>query len=242
MLTLVASLVLTGATIRRIAAPSDPGRAELVLAVTSWIEEHVPQGETVGFGGSLANNVAVELIRRNPAAQVREQQGIVFSARSPFAVRVPGTSSVHDWIALFDAPRNPRTFYGYSLTSFERQLRSSSVNTLVLMGTEDDPGIVIAKQLFTPDHGVQVLASWDLPVHDPAVAGLVLGVQPDRLRFGSDVLMTEDALRRLVVQLQDAGVAGREAAAEVLDRVVVVDPGPQSISLEATLRRLAAGG
>jgi hypothetical protein len=232
-----AALLTAGVATARI-RPGDRARAEAVATVTSWLRDNVSSGAPVAFDCCLANNVAVNLAGRNPAIQIVAQQDLAFDPRAALGLRSTSRTTAQDWVAVFEAPGNQGTFYGYGEQRLVASLGRSS--WWVFVGEAGVAPMVVAEAAFNREHGFQVLAAWSHMSDGVSIRAFILTLEAGRVDFGQRVYFTEEAMARLLRRLEQAGSDGQRIAARLVDRIVVVDPDDRAADLSLRLRRLAA--
>jgi hypothetical protein len=225
LLVLVASSVGAMASAMPTAATSvDTARASVVETSTAWIREHLPPGSAVVFGNGLSMETGLKLVGDYRLFAIQRDTGIHLDAAGALGLRASDGSRSDDWVALWTEARDATSLFGYrasSLLDFFRQTGPAVwIETDIVGANAPSPEL----EMLSRTQGIQKLAQWSWPYGAGTSVTVVYRVDPSKLAFSRDVVMTAPALNWMVRGMERNPAAYRPAASALLDRVQVAEP------------------
>lgn len=242
-LVLVAVLIASGSllTVHALTfreTKSGRAREAAIETTVAWVRANAKPGEKVAIGSYLSYEISLGLRTSHPTAQVRHELAVA-DPTAPDGLRVSGRPPAADWIAVDVAPRNVNEYQAFAAGQLAADLRRSGA-TLWIYATEAATSAPEIVNALPGVPGVTEVASWSWPTPTVPIGAHIYRIDPSALAFPSDRLhVSPEALARLVGQLEKAGVAGRQTAANLAGRVVVTPTSPATADLLAKLHALA---
>jgi 4-amino-4-deoxy-L-arabinose transferase-like glycosyltransferase len=213
---------------------SGQARADAIRTTVDWVRTNAPVGTKVAIGSLLSYEISLGLWGHNPTAQVRHVAA-VGDPSAPEGVRVSGEPPENDWIAIDVAPRNVNQFQAYTAGRLTRGLRASGA-AYWIYATETATSAPTIVSALPGAGGVREVAHWSWPTSTVPIGIHIYAIDPPALTFPADrLVVSPEALGRLVVELEAAGTAGRATATRLL---AVVDVSPPSATTDGLLIRL----
>jgi hypothetical protein len=231
-----AAVQVASASVPKVQIPRDATRAIAVNKVVDWVRANVPQGSTVAFGSQLSLETTLPLRRDYQTVPITEDIGIVVDPTAPLGIRVESDPQYGDWIALRASPYDVHLFYGYRAGSVVSRVRKLGVGYWVQTVDQPDTPIIEALRVAS---GVTLAAHWVTTTNALRLETSIYRIDPGRLAFPDRVVVSQDALARIIEALQRSPSAS-VAAANLLARVTVIPDDAQAASLMQQLRRVAA--
>lgn len=246
--TLIASLfvVMLGSAVWTLAAalPKAPAaidetRAEAVATAVAWVRGHLDPGSMVVFGSGLAMETAIHLVGDYRTAQVTDETGLEVDPAGPLGLTALDGTRADDWVALWPSRANVDSFIGYRAGRVVDTFRDlgPSVWIQTVITADGVPASMI--EALERAEGVEPVVRWSWPLDAGYLETIIYRVDPLRLAFSNDVVITPAALERLVDGMEQSPNAYRVAAAALLERAVPIPPDAGVTEVLARLRAIA---
>jgi hypothetical protein len=216
-------------------------RAEAVGTISAWVRSDVPSGSSIIVAHLLANELALPIQAENRPFLLAEDSGIRVRADAPLGIAIPGGPAVDDWLAIRASTTDVTTLYGYRATTIHERLRAMGpaiwIESEIIGGAQRSPIINVLERA----QGVTEVAGWSWPYGSGKLVTRAFRIDPANLAFDDRLVITQDALRRIVVGLEAAGPTAQPAAAALAARLEVVEADdPATTALLESLARLAS--
>jgi hypothetical protein len=233
-----AAVVLTSVVVPAHQSSIDRTRADAVRTISAWVRANLAAGSSVGVASGLAFELALPLEAEYRVWQVRDEAGVHPRPAAPLGVATAAEPDADDWLALRASPTDVTSLYGYRASTIMDRLRQIGSTTWIhveVTGANQASAIVEA---LDGASGVTVAETWDWPYGDNRLEATAFAIDPVRLAFPDRLVVTPEALARIVAGLEAAGPSSRPAAANLLARVEVAGTDPAAARLLDRLRRL----
>ena len=212
--------------------------ASAVTTTVGWLRANLPPGATVAFGSFLGYEISLGLRGHNPTAQVRHIV-VIGDPTAPDAIRIAGQPVADDWVAIDVAPRNVNEFQAFSASRLSHDIRASGASYWVYATQTATSAPTIVPALAGAG-GIRELMQWTWPTSTIPIAVHVYAIDPAGVSFpGNRLIVSPEALDRLVSGLEAAGPAGRATAGTLAGIIEVSPASPTTAALLDRLRRVA---
>ncbi|HXI80490.1 MAG TPA: glycosyltransferase family 39 protein [Verrucomicrobiae bacterium] len=233
-----AGILLSAHALTFRALRGDQARADALTTTVAWVRANVPAGTKVAIGSFLSYEISLGLRGRNPTAQVRDVLA-VGDPTAPQGIRVSRGGPQADWIAIDIAPRNVNEYQAYSASKLTADLRTSTA-AYWIYATEAATSAPTIVPALTGAAGIREIAHWTWPTATIPIVVNIFALDPAELAFPSGhVVVSPEALERLVAELQASPSTGRATAATLVPELQVSPPSPTTAALLAQLRLVA---
>ncbi|HEX7473148.1 MAG TPA: hypothetical protein VF323_08690, partial [Candidatus Limnocylindrales bacterium] len=237
--------VVTGAAVQIASAPiaraqidTDVVRSTAVQRAVDWVRANVPPGSTVAFGSQLTVETALRLRGDVQTVLISDDMGIVVDPTTLLGIRAGGDPPAADWVALRASPTDVNLFFGYRAGSVVSDFRALGARFWVQ--TDVDQSISPIVQALRGATGVVLAGHWVTTRGSVRLETSIFKVDPGRLAFPDRVIVSQDALARIIAGFERAPAASVTAAGTLLARVTVIPDDARAAALVQRLRGLAA--
>ncbi len=214
--------------------------ASAVTTTVDWVRANVPAGTPVAIGSMLSYEISLGLRGHNPTAQVRHLIAVADPA-TPEGIRLVGDPKADDWIAIDVVARNANEYQAFNAHRLVRDLRASGATYWIYVTQASTSAPSIVPVLATAP-GIREVAHWTFPTSTEPIGVHVYAIDPAALAFPVNrIVVSPEALDRLVGMLERAGAVGRPAACRIAASVDVEPPSAASSALVARLRAPGCG-
>ncbi len=221
------------------ATASDVARASVTEASTAWIREHLPPGSAVVFGNGLSMETGLRVVGDYRLVEIQRDVGIHVDPAGALGLRASDGARPDDWVALWTEGRDATSVFGYRASSlldlFRRVGPAIWIETDVVSDRAPSPQLEMLRRT----RGIEQVAQWSWPSGASRYQTVVYRVDPSKLAFGPEVVITAAAMSRMIHTMERAPAEYRRAASELLDRVHVLDTGPSTSGLLGRLGSIA---
>jgi hypothetical protein len=232
------AIVLTSVLVPQHQSSIDRTRADAVRTIAAWIRASVPAGSPVGVASGLAFELGLPLQAEYRMWQLRDEAGVHVRPEAPLGVATDGEPDADDWLALRASPTDVQSLYGYRASTIVDRLRDLGQTIWIHAEVTSENQASPIVEALSEATGVSVAARWDWPYGADRLEATAFAIDPSRLEFPGRLVVTPQALQRIVAGLEAGGATSQMAAANLLARVDVAGTDSAAGVLDR-LRRLA---
>ena len=221
------------------ASSIDRTRSLAVTTIVAWAHKDLPAGTSIVLANGLAFELGLRLQADYRLSEISDEPGVRVRPAAPLGVALPDGTPVDDWVALRASTGDATLLSGYRASTIAARLRAIGPTTWieseVTGANQTSPIMGVLKDA----PGVTVGARWTWPYGSGHLETIAFEIDPAKLVIPDRVVVTTQALARIVQGLEAAGPAARTAAAALLLRVQVADTDPAAPALLERLRKVA---